>query len=51
MTINYNNKINVDNKDFEIELKKNEKLLNFCTFIYDNCLKGNNKTNYIFHLK
>lgn len=49
MTINYNSKINVDNKDLEIELKKNEKLLNISSFIYDNCLKGNNKTNYILN--
>ena len=47
--IKHNIKINVDNKDLEIKLKQNEKLLLFSTYFYDNCLKGNNTVNYLFN--
>ena len=49
VNIKHNKKINAKNKNLEIELKKNENLLFFCTFVYDNCLKGNNKTTYILN--
>ena len=35
-----------NNKYLHNELQKNEKLLFFCVYFYDNCIKGNNKTNY-----
>ena len=37
-----------DNKDLQNQLHQNEKLLFFCVYFYDNCIKGNNKTKYYF---
>ena len=42
-----NNKMNINNDDLKIRLKENEKYLNFCTYFFDNCLKGNNKIKYL----
>ena len=35
-----------DNEFLHKELHKNEKLLFFCVYFYDNCIKGNHKTKY-----
>ena len=37
-----------DNKDLQNQLHQNEKLLFFCVYFYDNCIKGSNKTKYFF---
>ena len=39
--------MNINNDDLKIRLKENEKYLNFCTYFFDNCLKGNNKIKYL----
>ena len=40
-----NDKSNINLKQ---QLKYNEKLLFFCIYFYDNCMKGSKKTNYFF---
>ena len=35
-----------DNEFLQKELHKNEKLLFFCVYFYDNCIKGNHKKKY-----
>ena len=37
-----------NNEDLKNELNKNEKLLFFCVYFYDNCIKGSNNTKYFF---
>ena len=36
------------NINLKQQLKYNEKLLFFCIYFYDNCMKGSKKTNYFF---
>ena len=38
-----------NNKQLKNELKENEKLLFFCVYFYDNCIKGKNKTKYFIN--
>ena len=40
-----------NNQDLKKELQKNEKLLFFCVYFYDNCFKGNNRVNYFLDYK
>ena len=37
-----------NNEDLNKELNKNEKILFFCVYFYDNCIKGSNNTKYFF---